>query len=605
MKKVLGLYLTMIGSFSGISQDMTQLPLKDMSGFNNQAGNWQVVGEVMMDPTIDVHDHPEPTEKKKRKKNEAPPQAVSFTEGTGVLLNFPNENQKSNLVSTWTHGDIELELEVMLPKGSNSGLYLQGRYEVQLYDSWGVKTPKFSDIGGIYRNWESAPDKSYMGKAPLANPAKAPGLWQRLEISFRAPKFDDSGKKIANARIVKAYLNGVLIHDNIEIPLPTGGPVENNEVEEGPIMIQGDHGAVAIRNFKYKMMHDLNAELQDLAYEVYYQDFQTADQVINAAGPDLEGTSDQLTYEVVKRDNGFGLVYTGKLQVDEDAKYTFNLNFGGSARLKIDDEEIAEGWRSISGVKDLTKGEHDIEIIYYKTTSWIDANLGLTISSTNGLPKELNAFSSFPPNTSAVSPILIKADGDQPRLLRAFLDYGGDRGQRLTHTIGVGESSGLNYVYDLGSGNLACVWKGDFVNATPMWHDRGDGSFKPLGMIQYLYNGAPVEGKIISNGYKLDENGRPTFVYTRDGIEIRDKVYPDANDLKLIREVSSDTAIPTYKLIESSRIQRMDNGMYLIGDKAYYVELLSGQTPEIKNTGNKKALVISGSTTPIKYSITW
>ena len=86
------------------------------------------------------------TKKKGKKSREVQqpvavkPQAVTFQAGTGILLNINDNVKKTNLVSVFEHGDIELEFEVMLPKGSNSGIYLQGRYEVQLFDSWGVKT---------------------------------------------------------------------------------------------------------------------------------------------------------------------------------------------------------------------------------------------------------------------------------------------------------------------------------------------------------------------------------------------------------------------------------------------------------------------------------
>ena len=215
--------------------------------------------------------------KKNKKAKDTPatpqPQAVTFSQGKGVLLNMNDGTKKDNLVSTFEHGDIELELEVMIPKGSNSGIYLQGRYEIQLLDSWGVLDAKYSDIGGIYRNWEKEPGKIYMGKAPLSNPAKAPGLWQKMKISFRAPKFDSSGKKIANARFVSVELNGVKIHDNVEVPLPTGGPLENNEKPCGPLMIQGDHGPVAFRNINYRLMKDIKFSLTDISYKTYKGEF--------------------------------------------------------------------------------------------------------------------------------------------------------------------------------------------------------------------------------------------------------------------------------------------------------------------------------------------
>lgn len=198
------------------------LSLKDMSAFKPQAGNWFVVKDVTMN------------------------QAVTYEPGSGILLNMKEGAKNDNLITNWEHGDIELELEVMLPKGSNSGIYLQGRYELQLFDSWGVKSAKFTDIGGIYRE----------GGAPLTNAAKAPGLWQSMKISFRAPRFNQAGEKIANARFVSVELNGVKIQDNAEVPSPTGGAIENNEKPMGPLMIQGDHGQVALRNIKYRLMQE-------------------------------------------------------------------------------------------------------------------------------------------------------------------------------------------------------------------------------------------------------------------------------------------------------------------------------------------------------------
>jgi hypothetical protein len=238
------------------------LALDDLSAFRPQAGNWSIVGGIAMHPEVDVRHQaspqPEPEatparqRRKKRQKVALPvpapvPQAWSVTPGTGILLNQNDAQQKDHLLTSWEHGDIILDLELMIPKGSNSGLYLQGRYEVQLLDSWGRKEPSYSDIGGIYRNWSKTPGSIYRGKAPLTNAAKAPGTWQHLKIAFQAPRFDAAGKKTANARFRYVDLNGIRIHENLEVPLPTGGPISDEEVPYGPIMIQGDHGPVAFR----------------------------------------------------------------------------------------------------------------------------------------------------------------------------------------------------------------------------------------------------------------------------------------------------------------------------------------------------------------------
>jgi hypothetical protein len=138
-------------------------------------------------------------------------------------------------------GDAIVELEVMVPKGSNSGIYLTGEYEIQVLDSFGRKTVGPGDMGGIYNN-----------KAPKVNPSKAPGEWQKYVIEFRAAKFDAQGKKIANARFVKVTLNDQVIHENVEPKGSTGGGVTGKEHPTGPLMFQGNHGPVAFRNIKIK-----------------------------------------------------------------------------------------------------------------------------------------------------------------------------------------------------------------------------------------------------------------------------------------------------------------------------------------------------------------
>src|SRR5690606_29433465 len=120
-------------------------------------------------------------------------------------------------------------LDFMMARGSNSGVYLQGRYEVQLFDSWTKTNPSYSDCGGIYQRWDDTKNRGYEGTAPLVNVARAPGLWQHLQIRFRAPRFDSKGMKIENARFESVYLNGVLVQQQIGLTGPTRSPLSNEE----------------------------------------------------------------------------------------------------------------------------------------------------------------------------------------------------------------------------------------------------------------------------------------------------------------------------------------------------------------------------------------
>src|SRR5207253_2812816 len=78
------------------------------------------------------------------------------------------------------------------------------------------------------------------------------GEGQTLDVIFQAPRFDAHGKKIANARIIQAVLNDALIHDNVELKTPTGHAWHDHELSSGPLLLQADHGPVALRNVRVR-----------------------------------------------------------------------------------------------------------------------------------------------------------------------------------------------------------------------------------------------------------------------------------------------------------------------------------------------------------------
>lgn len=175
----------------------------------------------------------------------------SSAPGFGVIINGGGNTK--NLYSVLEHGDVEVHVEFVVPKGSNSGVYLQGRYEIQVLDSWGVKSPAHSDCGGIYQRYHEGADfqgkeRGYEGRGPRVNASKAPGEWQSFDITFRAPRFDSHGNKIANARFERVLHNGVVVHEDEEVTGPTRAAGFQDERPLGPLMLQGDHGPVAYRN---------------------------------------------------------------------------------------------------------------------------------------------------------------------------------------------------------------------------------------------------------------------------------------------------------------------------------------------------------------------
>lgn len=140
-------------------------------------------------------------------------------------------------------GSFKLHLEFMLSfmpyargqQRSNSGCYMQGRYETQILDSFGL-TGEHNECGGIY---EIAKPKVNMCLPPLS--------WQTYDVEFHAAEYDGEGEKTKNARMT-VHHNGVLVHDNVEVPRATRASPVKEGPEDGPIYIQNHGNPLRFRN---------------------------------------------------------------------------------------------------------------------------------------------------------------------------------------------------------------------------------------------------------------------------------------------------------------------------------------------------------------------
>jgi hypothetical protein len=131
----------------------------------------------------------------------------------------------SNIVTDESFTDFKLHIEFRYPSGSNSGVYLRGRYEVQIEDSEGTEPPN-DVLSAIY---------GFLPPSEMA--AKGPGQWEAYDITLLG-------------RLVTVVLNGVTVICNQEIPGITGGALNSKEGEPGPIYLQGDHGPIDFRNIE-------------------------------------------------------------------------------------------------------------------------------------------------------------------------------------------------------------------------------------------------------------------------------------------------------------------------------------------------------------------
>ena len=577
-----------------------KLELANMDAFEKPGANWHIAGDARVN--LDANN------------------SITFSEGTGILINQPNNTAQEDLFSNFQHGDLDLELDYMMAKGSNSGIYLQGRYEVQLLDSWTVLNPRSGDNGGIYERWDDTkPDgqKGYQGHAPRQNASVAPGLWQHLKISFQAPRFE-GGIKVKNAQMLSVELNGVLIQEHVELSGVTRGAVDTMEVASAPLRLQGDHGPVAFRNIVINNFNKKKPSLSGIVYSTFRGKFEKEPDY-GTIKPLFQRSAQIITLNIVGLpDNEFLIRYTGMLHVDEPGQYNFRLNTaGGTGLLKINKAAVISfNDKFGKGTANLQPGDFPIELIYSKYVDWAKPTMALSVKGP-GIREFLMSDGNMS-SREEVDPILVNAA--EKNMLRSFMDLPG--GVRVTHAVSVGSTEKIHYTYDLDNGMIVQVWRGDFLDATPMWHERGDGSSRPAGAVKYF--GKPVlsieklespNAKWLSDtigsgfrtkGYLLDEKDRPTFKYLIDGAVISDAIRVLENREGIHREINIENGSEHmyFRLAEGSTIETFPDGSYLVDDKSFYLKIedAAGEKPLIRERDGRRELIIP-ITKKLSYSI--
>ncbi len=591
---------------------LSNLPLNDMQAFRPVDKNWQIVGDVFVD--------------------RAQKRTLITSPGAGVLANTPvPKKHKDNLFTQLEHGDIEIEYEVMMPVHSNSGVYFQGRYEVQLLDSWGVKQPKHSDIGGIYQRWDNTKEKGqrgFGGIPPRVNAAKAPGLWQKFKVIFHAPRFDHNGNKIKNAWFEEVWLNGELIHQNEEVSEPTRAAAFNDEKPLGPLMIQGDHGPVALRNIRYKLYENKQVELKGVKLKEYEN---TAQQIPATDTLNLlrELPSDSLSAWMATGQNPQRLLeYKGKLSLPNDGNYLFQMRVhrGGALLLVAGDTIVnLNGDYNIndlqSGKVNLPKGEHPFTLYYNKHRPY-QRGFELWVEGPGIQKHPLHAPGSLQVGGSSVEPIVVQP-GDRPALQRSFVQHGDSK---RTHTVSVGTPQDIHYTFDMAYGSLIQAWYGDFLETTKMWHARGHAQLgeplrKPL-----LFHGQPDfailqndnsawpqgledESVFTHEGYQLDRSGLPAFTHRVGASRVTNKITPADTLRHLTRYITVDgNDTVWHKVAEGKQIEKLPDNTYAIDDKQYFIDFKSGNiSPQIRQSNGTYELLVKlpKEAQEVVYNIIW
>jgi hypothetical protein len=209
--------------------------------------------------------------------------------------------------------------------------------------------------------------------------------------------------------------------------------------------------------------------------------------------------------------------------------------------------------------------------------------------------------------------IAVKAESN-PEIIRSFMVH---NNKKLTHVLSVGDPTKVHYAYDLLQGSILQIWKGDFLNTTEMWHERGEPqTATPLGAPIVLFGTSPIYDKTLTKdsiadyqykGYTLSANGHPQFQYAYKKWMLQDQIVPGDNSRGLKRSITvtgegkDKTMI---RIAQAKSISPLGNGLYSMGDQEYFVQLTPGLFPKIENYQGGQVLLMSASE-PIQYQLIW
>jgi hypothetical protein len=591
------------------------IDLNNFESFQTTTENWRLAGDVFMDTYEDLH--------------------VQALQGTGILVNTAEGDQPLDILTSWEHGDLDLSLEFMMASGSNSGIYLQGKYEIQLLDSWGVDNPKFSDLGGIYQWMEDG--RGVGGTAPDVNAALAPGVWQHMDIRFKAPEFNEQGQKIKNARLVEVVLNGKVIHTDLELTHPTGGAISDNETSRGPLRIQGDHGPVAVRNIKFKRYDNEPLTLNDITYRYYeksLEDNEDPISIISTSNLKAEGSTNELTLNEVQSTGEFAIVYESTIEVSESGTYQFELRTDGGNSLAIDGKKIFENdsdnnwWNPDMATVDLSKGTHRVTITYFRGEDGDTPVLSLLTEGPGIERHALHAAPAFPDNMQEVDlPNIIDPD-DKPIVMHGFLDMP-DRVH--PHSAAVGFPADIHFGIDLNNGSLMKLWKGAFLDVSTMWEGRGGGNLSLDEEAALTFNGAPsmafLDNRTVAwpdsmqeqmdyvlKSFRFGDENQLILHYQINGISFEDQLRPHNEDRELMRTIqfTTDDSVNNlyFRIAEGESISELPNGLFQVNDKTYLINLGedSRKGALVRSNGDVEELIIpvvNTENTPISYRYVW
>ena len=544
------------------------VPLKDLSSFENSGSNWTVKGNVSIHPT----------------KNEA----AKTQNGEGVLIGTAGAAISTKVKAQ----DLRMYAEFMLSPGAEGNIILPGGQRLRLADTKS-KEP-------------SALTSGFIGQFPTQNAAKAPGLWQSIELAY-----DASVSTVKNsARLNSLKLNDVIILESVYLPL------SKSITDAQPLGLEVTKGTIAFRNVGYQLLNDRKPlTLSNLNYKLYSDKWDAKEY----SKLDKEAKTTTLTQEVTNGMREFHLVYEGEMNAEEDGDYVFTTIYSGPIfTLDIDEKTVVTSGESTSqeshsGSVNLTKGTHRFKI-HYSRFPWRQPALGLRVQKPGIRQYDLHVLSSLP--EPEPKPYIGVTPELRPEMVRSFILLSGEKYKR-THCLSVGSPTGWSYTMDLNRGALLQAWRGQFANVTEMWYERGEPQLlEPAGLkvpvsgkssIAVLENEKsvwPDSANVNYQGYSLDPQGFPSIRYAVASATVSDHITSSTDAINRTIEVKGNPSGSLYSLLASGKnIQLVEKGLYQVDDR-YYIQIDKKAKVVLRTSGDNQELLLPvyGSA---NYSMFW
>lgn len=563
------------------SLPMDKLALTDLSAFTTPSADWKIGGAAMAS-----------TEKT---------DDLQWTDGTGVLLGTAGE-----IATEMQHGDLEMQLDFLLPKEGQARLLLQAKYGIHLQDTW-QQDDKFS---GMILGSTAAGNE-----AATVNASRAPGLWQRLNFYFQAPRFDDQGNKLSNAKILYLKLNDYPLLKEHELEGPSEGLSGAGEVATGPLVLKALSGAVAFKNIKYKAYTLDSLALKNIQFKLYKGNWDQLPQFDTVAVVE-SGEQSDLNVERETQSDKYGMTFSAQLEVPVTGDYLFETQIDDGGDLSIDgallvhnDGEPGDGTER--ALVNLSAGTHAFDMTYYQDV-W-GKKLAIYYEGPNIKRQSLGLVKKTAPPRNRRTLVINPTDG--PELIRSFVQH---KGAKRNFPISVGSPTGVHFTYDLEEGTLLQAWRGEFADVTDMWVGRGSGQVLVPGnastqvsagvsvaQLSGLNAEWPTEipASFLIEGYDIDADGYPVFRYRSDEVVFTDHIIPtpDGNIERTLSVVEGKTKSNQYMRLAEGTIEALESGWYRI-DGQYYID---AEGAEIGGADKDQLVVPLAGKSSVQYTLIW